>query len=222
MSLSDRILIILLICAAGITWTIWLIYSWSGKGVLIPSSNASDAPGTALLQAVIFDAVPLILFIVLIAVLRKRFAEEMYLRITGKKQWIITAVLAAGLLGMTAAALCVKQDKVLVIYSLLYYTLFIAAAEEFTVRGFCVWLLKDERAILRYLLPNILFAALHFFAYANWGEITAGYALHFFSSQFWGLVAIGCVFQLLKEKTGTLWVPILLHAIWDFSSVFLY
>ena len=33
---------------------------------------------------------------------------------------------------------------------------------------------------------------------------------------------MGCVFQLLKEKSGTIWIPILLHALMDFSYVLKY
>ena len=117
-------------------------------------------------------------------------------------------------------ALIVKKDVGSVLYGLLYYTAFIAFTEEFVVRGICVRLLKGETAWLRYLWPNCLFVAMHFFAYADWNEITADYALRFFTGSFLGLMAVGCVFQLLREKTGTLWVPILIHAALDFGNVF--
>ena len=61
---------------------------------------------------------------------------------------------------------------------------------------------------------------MHFFAYAGWNEITAEYAVRFFTGSFLGLMAVGCVFQFLKEKTGTLRVPILIHAALDFRNVF--
>ncbi len=37
-----------------------------------------------------------------------------------------------------------------------------------------------------------------------------------------GLTVSGCLFQLLKEKSGTLWLPVLLHAFLDYSVVLTY
>ena len=124
------------------------------------------------------------------------------------------------LLIVTAAALIVKPDKITVLYNLFYYTVFIAFCEEFVVRGVCVGLLRDEPAAVRYLVPNILFAAMHVFAYADFGAITASYLVRFVCSQMAGLVAMGCLFQYLKEKSGFLWIPVLVHAVLDYTAVF--
>jgi len=35
-----------------------------------------------------------------------------------------------------------------------------------------------------------------------------------------GLVAMGCLFQYLKEKSGSLWIPVLVHAVLDYTAVF--
>lgn len=88
------------------------------------------------------------------------------------------------------------------------------------MRGVCVGLLRDEPAAVRYLVPNILFAAMHVFAYADFGAITASYLVRFVCSQMAGLVAIGCLFQYLKEKSGSLWIPVLVHAVLDYTAVF--
>lgn len=80
-------------------------------------------------------------------------------------------------------------------------------------------LLRTEKSSLRYLIPNVLFATMHIFSYAGWGMITLHYLITFVFSQMLGLIAMGCIFQFLKEKSGTIWVPVLVHAILDFSVV---
>lgn len=221
-SLALRLLLILLICPAEFAWAARLIYRWQAAGTMISVRDASSAFGTALTQQLILAAVPILLLLIAWFVLKDRFAKEMPLTVSGKKQWTIVLILIGVLLCETIVALIIKGDPGTVLYSLLYYTVFIAFTEEFVIRGVCVRLLKKEKPWLRYLWPNCLFAMLHFFAYANWGEITASYALRFFTGRFLGLVAAGCGFQFLKEKSGTLWVPILLHAAMDFGNVFTY
>jgi len=219
-SLAGRLLLILLICLADIIWTSLLIYHWQETGTMIPSKNGAAAFPTAVSQQLILAAVPILLIVIGLAVFKNRFAQELAFTVSGKKQWMIVFILIGVLLCETAAALIVKKNAGSVLYGLLYYTVFIAFTEEFVARGICGRLLKEENIWLRYLWPNCLFAAMHFFAYADWKEITADYALHFFTGSFLGLMAGGCVFQFLKEKTGTLWTPILIHAALDFGNVF--
>lgn len=54
---------------------------------------------------------------------------------------------------------------------------------------------------------------MHLFSYANWGAITVPYVISFVSSELLGLLTMGCIFQFLKEKSGTLWMAVLVHAI---------
>lgn len=215
-----RLLLILLICVADIAWGAGLIYRWQEVGAIISVKDASSVFGKAFLQHLTLAAAPILLLAIVWAVFKNHFAEEMALTISGKKQRAIVLVLIGVLFCETVAALIVKADVGPVLYGLLYYTVFIAFTEEFVIRGVCVRLLKEEKTWLRYLWPNCLFAAMHFFSYADWGNITANYALRFFTGSFLGLVAAGCGFQLMKEKTGTLWVPILVHAALDFGNVF--
>lgn len=51
------------------------------------------------------------------------------------------------------------------------------------------------------------------FSYANLGAITVPYVISFVSSELLGLLTMGCIFQFLKEKSGTLWTAVLVHAI---------
>ena len=164
-------------------------------------------------QNLIVEAVPILLFFLFLFRLGKNFQTEMYLKITGKMQKCTVGILGGILLALALWCLVTKADKVTVLYNLLYYTVFIAFAEEFVVRGICVYLVRGEEPYIRYLAPNLLFAVMHLFSYANWGAITVPYVISFVSSELLGLLTMGCIFQFLKEKSGTLWTAVLVHAI---------
>jgi hypothetical protein len=46
--------------------------------------------------------------------------------------------------------------------------------------------------------------------------------LHFVTSSLFGLVAFSCIQLFIKEKTGTIWIPVLIHGILDYSGVLSY
>ena len=208
-----KLVLIFLICAADILWSAGFIYLWKTKGVVLSVKEASvNIPGI-FVQNLIVEAVPILLFFLFLFRLRKNFQTEMYLKITGKMQKCTVGILGGILLALALWCLVTKADKVTVLYNLLYYTVFIAFAEEFVVRGICVYLVRGEEPYIRYLAPNLLFAVMHLFSYANWGAITVPYVISFVSSELLGLLTMGCIFQFLKEKSGTLWIAVLVHAI---------
>ncbi len=217
-----QILAMALICAVDILWVAGWIYHWKMAGMLIPTRMASTNLPMILGQHLWESVVLIVLFVVFLVLLKGRFAKEMYLRVTGKKQWAAVGMLSAVLLGMFTYCLVVKSDKITVAYALFYYLVIIAFSEELICRGVCVWLVKDEKAALRYLLPNALFALMHVFSYTGWGDLTGAYILRFLTGDLLGLLVGGCFLQFLKEKSGTIWIPVLLHAIMDYSAVFSY
>ena len=208
-----KLVLIFLICAADILWSAGFIYLWKTKGVVLSVKEASvNIPGI-FVQNLIVEAVPILLFFLFLFRLGKNFQTEMYLKIKGKMQKCTVGILGGILLALALWCLVTKADKVTVLYNLLYYTVFIAFAEEFVVRGICVYLVRGEEPYIRYLAPNLLFAVMHLFSYANWGAITVPYVISFVSSELLGLLTMGCIFQFLKEKSGTLWTAVLVHAI---------
>ena len=217
-----KLVLIFLICAADILWSAGFIYLWKTKGVVLSVKEASvNIPGI-FVQNLIVEAVPILLFFLFLFRLGKNFQTEMYLKITGKMQKCTVGILGGILLALALWCLVTKADKVTVLYNLLYYTVFIAFAEEFVVRGIGVYLVRGEEPYIRYLAPNLLFAVMHLFSYANWGAITVPYVISFVSSELLGLLTMGCIFQFLKEKSGTLWTAVLVHAILDYSVVLSY
>lgn len=217
-----RIFFILSICFADIAWAAGVLYTWKRNGTVLSVKTASDNIPGIFLQNLIVCAVPIILFVVCLLTLKKQFFSQMYFKVYTKKQAIMIASLAAILTVLTLYCLMTKTDRITVLYNLLYYIVFIALTEEFVVRDVCVYLLRTEKDSVRYLIPNILFAVMHVFSYADWGTITLHYLFSFASSQMFGLIAMGCIFQYLKEKSGTIWVPVLVHGILDFLVVLSY
>ena len=216
------ILITLGICAAEFCVAAFYLFPRSRNGELLSVSHASENLPGIFVQSLISFLIPAVLLILFAVYLKKDFAAGLYLTLRGKWQRIMSGILFAAALGLTAYCLIVKEDRVTILFSLLYYFVFIAFAEEFVCRDVCTYFLRDASWPIRYLIPNICFAVLHVFAYANWSEITGAYLLRFFSSDMLGLVAMGCCFQLLKEKSGTIWLPVLLHGLMDFTVVLKY
>ena len=222
LSLPVRIIIIFLICTADILVAAYFIYTWKQNGTVISVRYASDNIPGIFGQSLAVSMVAILVILIFFIILRKNFVSEMYLKISEKKQKITVLILVAILLAVTVFCLITKADKITILYNLLYYTVFIALEEELLVRGICVYLVKDENNYIRYLVPNILFAAMHLFSYANWGKITLVYVFSFITAQMLGLVLTGCIFQYLKEKSGTIWIPVLVHAILDYMVVLNY
>ena len=215
-----RTLLIILICAADICGATLLIYRWKENGTLIPSTQASvDLPGV-LLQDLMILIVPIIIFVIFLLALKKAFAKEMYLRVKGKWQrvGIIASILC--LTGILIYHLITQEDRITAIYLLFYYVFIIAFWEEFVCRGACTYLLKNEKTVIRFIVPNLLFALSHIFNYSGWGALTGEYIIKFLRTDMIVLFGVGCINQALKEKTGTIWIPVLLHAAWDFALAY--
>ena len=200
----------------------FLLYRRVQSGSAISVRHASAQPVAFLLQCLCECLLPVALMILFAARLRKDFSSVLFLRLRGKWQRAAAALLAAAILGFTFYGLVTKPDKASVLVSLFYYLVVVAFSEEFVMRDACTWFLRDSSRPLRYLLPNTIFALLHLFLYAQWGEVSGEVLLRFFTDAFLGYVFMGCMFQLLKEKSGSLWLPVLLHGLMDYSVILTY
>ena len=210
------------ICAAEFMVMAFYLYPKARSGELLSVRHASENLPGIFMQSVVPFLIPAALLILSALLLRKDFAKQMYMPLKGNWQRITAGILIFAILGLTAWCLAVMEDKASVLFSLFYYAVFVAFAEEFVCRDVCTWFLKDFSWPVRYLIPNICFALLHVFSAANWGGITGTVLVHFLTADALGLAAAGCLFQLLKEKSGTIWLPVLLHTLMDYSAVLNY
>ncbi|WP_329887474.1 CPBP family intramembrane glutamic endopeptidase [Pseudoramibacter faecis] len=188
------------------------LYPKARRGELFSARRASTDLPALFLQSLIPFLFPAALLVLFALLLKKDFAPKLYLTLHGTWQRVTALVLCTAILGITCYCLIVKADSAAVLFSLLYYLVFIAFAEEFVCRDVCPYFLRNFSWPVRYLIPNICFAILHVFAYANWDKIGGAYLFRFVSSNLLGLAVGGCLLQLLKEKSGTIWLPVLLHA----------
>ncbi len=217
-----NILLAVSVCAAEFAVTALYLYPLVLSGDAVAASKASeDLPGI-LKQSFVLLLFPLLLFILFASMLKKDFAEKMYLKLEGKWQRIAAAVLCVAALGITVYCLTVKEDRQSILFAFPYYFLFVAFTEEFVCRDVCPYFLRNAEWPVRYLIPGICFSMLHLFSYSGWKPLTAAAVTAFFSEGFIGFVIFGCLMQYLKEKSGTLWLPVLLHGLLDFTTVFTY
>ena len=199
------------------------LYRGIQSGSVISVRHAAAQPVLFLLQCLRECLLPAVLLILFAALLKKDFSSALYFRLRGKWQRAAAAILIAAILGFALYGLVTMQDKASVLISLLYYLVVVAFSEEFVIRDACTYLLRDSSWPLRYLLPNAIFALLHLFLYAEWGEIGAEVLIRFFTTgTFFGYVSMGCLFQLFKEKSGSIWLPVLLHGLMDYSVILKY
>ena len=202
--------------------TVWF-YRSVQSGTVISVRLASGQPTAFLCQCLLIFLLPAALLILFVPVLKKDFASALYFKLQGKWQRISAAVLIAAILGLTMYGLIVKPDKAAILLSLFHYLVIISFAEEFVFHDACTWFLRHSSWPLRYLLPNILFGALHMFMDAGWAEISAEVLLRYIlSGTFHGYVFGGCLFQFFKEKSGTIWLPVLLHGLMDYTVILTY
>ena len=201
----------------------FLLYRGVRSGTVISVRQAAAQPAAFLLQCLRECLLPAALLLLFAVLLKKDFSSALYFRLRGKWQRTAAAILAAAILGFTLYGLAAKPNKASILVSLLYYLVVIAFSEEFVTRDACTWFLRDSSWPLRYLLPNGIFALLHLFLYAEWGEIGAEVLIRFFTTgTFFGYVSMGCLFQYFKEKSGSIWLPVLLHGLMDYSVILKY
>lgn len=215
-----RLILVILVCFLDIAFSAFYIYWMKNRHIAIPVSEASGNMGEIFIQNIISVGFPIILLIGMYCILKKKFSKELYLRIETKRQKIYIILLLAVLVGILSVLLIIKTDRITVIYALFYYVFIIAFWEEIVIRGICVYFVKGYSTIFRFLIPNIAFAFMHIFSYSSWGALSTEYVMNFVTNDVLGLVFAGCIFQLLKEKTGTIWIPVLVHGILDYTSVF--
>lgn len=201
----------------------FLLYRGVQSGTVLSVRLATAQPMAFLLQSLRECLLPAVLLILFAVLLKKEFTSALFFRLHGKWQRTVAAILTTVILGFTLYGLIIKQDKASILASLLYYLVVVAFSEEFVIRDACTWFLRDNSWPLRYLLPNAIFALLHLFLYAEWGEIGGEVLIRFFTTgTFLGYVLMGCLFQLFKEKSGSIWLPVLLHGLMDYSVILKY
>lgn len=218
-----RILLILGIWLFNIAFVIGYMMNMQQAGNLLGVSTASSHMPDILIQNIIETAPMLAAMVLSFLLLKGQSLEKLGLSVTNKKQWIAIIVLAVLMFGMAVAANCMHiLDAGTIFYQLFYYFIIIAFFEEFEYRCLFPALLKDKFSNKWvYIFPNLLFGLCHLFSFNGFFITSFGQILQFLTSDVLGLFVAGCIFQFIKEKTGTVWIAVLIHAIYDYSGIFL-
>ena len=217
-----NLLLVFLVTALDLLSGPFLLFVLKNRGIQIYSATQiARYPAQVLAQNLLLCIYPLVLFLICRRLLKESFGRAMCLRLVSPSQWSWTGLLT--MLLVIAAALGIRRtgEPVKILYGAVYFVFAVGFAEEFLTHGVCVYLLKDFPWQIRYLLPNFLFALAHVLAFSGFRPVSGPMFLEFVQVQFWPLMASGCCLQLLKDRTGTLWVPVLIHGLMDFCMTYL-
>lgn len=191
----------------------------SGKLIAVKELQSGDIPA-ALLQHFLVN-IPILCMIGIAVWVWKRQFPAVFGLTTGDKKKRCSMLLAGGAFVLLLAAALVKEvnTPANLLYQRLYYLIFIALAEEALCRGllpvlmekgefpkWCVW-----------IIPGVLFGMMHTLIPAIKGTLTAATVF----SSIGGMLVSHCVFYAWRRWSGTLWLPIFIHAALDFAGVFI-
>ncbi len=215
----------ILIAAVIYGWSLWYYGGLYQSGALLSASQVTAETLLPTLSQELIVVLPEILAAVIAWALLgwKQFPQEMGLKAESVKKEILS-LLAGGYLGaLFLALLTVKSEPLTICYQWGYYLFLIALWEEFIFRGLLP-LLVEKGGVptwVIWLLPGVLFACMH----TLMPIVKTGFAAESFVfrllSVLGGYTVGHCGFYALRKWSGTLWLPVLVHGLLDFSSVFI-
>lgn len=211
--LALRIAIIFIIWLADVGAVYLYMHHERVKGTLLTLQDFSTDPGLLMVQNLIEGSAAIVILLLFLIVLKRDFFQGMYLEALERPQAVVVALLSAVLLIMTAADMVWSREPASSLYVLFYYLFFVSFLSELLFRGAMPYLLRENSLVIRYFLPNFLFGVSHLLYYAVFGDLTAGFAVYYILTKGMGYMGLGFFLQVIKERTGTIWIPILIHAV---------
>ena len=207
-------------------WYLWNLRYYGGlcrKGLLLSAADAAPETIGPLICQHLLSAVPVLLAAVILALVRRRdFFEISALTLhTGRGRISAALAGAAYLLLLPAGFLWGKGDWFSIAYQWGYYLFFVALMEELVYRGWLPYLIEKSGlpTWCVWVIPGVLFGCAHTLI----PVIKEGFGLNIFLtllSSVTGYLAGACGFYALRRWSGSLWLPVLLHAALDFTGVF--
>lgn len=102
-------------------------------------------------------------------------------------------------------------------YKFFFYLVVVAFGEEFIYRGFLYNRLKGNSKAVAIILSGILWGSAHAIMPSILNNSSIGQLLLSMSDEIGGGILMGWYFIYIQEKSKTLWIPILIHAILDYT-----
>lgn len=209
-----------------VAWYLWDLWYYGGlyrKGFLLSAADASPKIIGSLVWQHLLSNVPVLLAAIILALFRHKDFFEISALTLHTSRGRISAALAGVvyLLLLPAGFLWGKGGWFAIGYQWGYYLLFIALMEELVYRGWLPYLIQKsglpEWCV--WVIPGILFGCVHTLMLV----IKEGFGLNILltlGSSTIGYLVGACAFYALRLWSGSLWLPVLLHAALDFTGVF--
>lgn len=217
-------LLAVLIAGVDYGWSLWYYGGlFHGDRLLSAAEVTMGNLGQMLCQHVLVNLPVIFLSMIFLISLRSSFASQMGLTI-GQKGRLATGIMGSVYLAMLATALLMGRTVWLsVTYQWVYYLLFVAFTEELVFRGMLPWLIEKSGLPkwCVWVIPGILFAVMHTLIPVIKFGFSAGSFLMQLLSCLGGYTLGGCIFYSFRRWSGTLWLPVLIHAALDFAGTWI-
>ncbi|MDD0815261.1 CPBP family intramembrane metalloprotease [Curvibacter sp. HBC28] len=102
---------------------------------------------------------------------------------------------------------------------LLLATALVGLTEELMFRGLVVWAARGGRSGRAWLECRALWASAFAFGLFHLPNVASGQALALTGVQVLMATLMGVIFFLARRLSGGLWLPVLMHWAWDFSTI---
>ena len=199
--------------AVGIFEFVWLYFIFSYQ----LHQNLFNSTGLITLSNLgirfIFDYLAKLILPVIIILLNRKHLNSFNLRLNNKYELLFLSAI------MILLFILHSDYTITGIYRFFYYLITIAFVEEFIYRGFIYNRMKDYSIRLAIVISSVIFAVTHAVApaIASNADIKQLIIL-MISNIFSTKLLIAWYLIYLQEKSKTLWIPILVHAIIDYSG----
>jgi membrane protease YdiL (CAAX protease family) len=149
---------------------------------------------------------------ILLVVLSQGWTDVGLNRWAGPRGWLLAWVPMLFVLFALGLSLSIGLPPAPVLALVLLNCLFVGFSEELMFRGAILQAFRGALSIWpAILLSSLMFGAVHSLNVFVTGELMPALI------QSTGAFLSGLVFVALRLRTGTLWVPIVVHALWDFA-----
>lgn len=211
-----------ILCAAlDAAWMAWYCSGLLRCGVFL---SVKSFPAEALIQEfgqnVLINFPPLCLLLLCALFYRRDCPNVLGLQIKSKKGRISVCILVVVYLALLPLGLFRGLFPALnMVYGWVYYFVFLAFAEELVFRAALPTFITKSNLSEKYVwgVPAVLFGMMHAVLPLVTRGLTAGVRALLFDTV--GYALLGGVFYALYQWSGTLWMPILLHAALDYSAM---
>lgn len=208
-----------LVAAADYLWALWYYGGLYREGALLSTARVTAENACVLLLQSLVVSLPFMLLVLgALAILRKRFLHVMGVCVEGRRGRVSAGIAAGAYAALLLAGLLFgKNDALSSAYLWLYYLLLVALREEFVFRAVLPALVAHSGLPpwCEWVFPGVLFGCAHTLLPVIMGSGAAEVLVQALSTVT-GYTLAACALYKLRLWSGTLWLPVLIHAALDY------